>query len=144
VALGFQQQNLQSAMRSRDQLYADGHALAADPELRGKFVMTLDSVAFIFLPDRAAFVPLEVLGSSAASGHFDLSHVTQAVQNGELCFTVVEPTLLQKLTTGTSPPNDPDHWAAVIGKTLLADFHPMRRIGPRVLLVSEQCRVSMK
>ncbi len=131
--------NLWSAITSRQELYAGGHALAADAELRDQFIMVLDTSAMVFIPERAAFVPVEVLGSSAVSGHFDLAPVTQAVRDGRLCFAVAAPGLVERLLSA-APTHDDNPWIREIGKTLLADFHPVRTVGAWVLLASDACR----
>jgi hypothetical protein len=131
--------NLWSAVASRQQLYADGHALATDAELRGWFIMVLDTSAIVFIPAQAAFVPVEVLGSSAVSGHFDLAPVTQAVRNGRLCFAVAAPGLLERMLSAAPVPDDTNPWIRYVGRTLLADFHPVRTVGAWVLLASDAC-----
>jgi hypothetical protein len=131
--------NLWSAMRSRQEFYTGGHALAADAALRDRFIMVLDTSAMVFIPERAAFVPVEVLGSSAVSGHFELAPVTQAVRDGRLCFAVAAPGLLARLLS-TAASGDDITWASEIGRTLLADFHPVRTVGAWVLLASDACR----
>lgn len=130
---------LRSPMVPREGFYAAGRALAADPELQGKLIMMLDSSAIVFVPDRATFVPVEVLESSAASGHFDIAPVTQAVRDGRLCFAIADPALIRGLLAGTSSRGNPDDWISVVGRTLLADFHPARRIGSRMLLSADSC-----
>jgi len=73
-----------SAMVDRGSLYEAGHALATDDVLQGQPVLTLDTTSSLFIPDRAVFVPLDVLGTAAAAGHFDLGLVTREVQNAAI------------------------------------------------------------
>ncbi len=129
---------LQSSLTSREDLYRTGALLRSDPELLGQSVLDLDFNSFVFIPDQTVMVPLEVYGSSAAAGHFDLSLVTNAVRAGQICFAVSEPRLLAGLS-GSAPAEDWNAWMRSVGPEMLAGFHAVRDIGSKVLLRSQYC-----
>ena len=129
-----------AARLPREDIYASGQLLAADPALRGQAVMVLDYTSLIFVPDRAAFAPFELLGTAAGSGSFDLEPVRQAIRQGKLCHAVTSAFLLPTLRHDLPPQYRQDEWIAVIGGALLADFHSVRRIGSKLLLTSDHCR----
>jgi hypothetical protein len=133
-ALYYHAGTLRSALAPRHALYAAGRTLASDPALRGQRIMALDTAVLPFVPDRAVFVPLEVLGSSAASGHYDLTPVIAAVRAGQICFAVVDPALLRAIGARPAAGDDANPWMAVVGPQLLAGFQVVRQIGPFTLM----------
>jgi hypothetical protein len=137
--LYFSLPNIRSALASRPDWDEAGRALAADPDIRNKSVMVLNYWALLFIPDRAVFAPIDVTGSSAALGHYDLTPIIHAVHDGTVCFAVTDGYLLPTLRATPRSSRDPDQWMPAIGSALLANFHTVREIGPMVLLASDVC-----
>ncbi len=129
---------VRSMLAPQQEIYRWGRALATDPELRGSNILVLNFWAFVFIPDRAAFAPIDVMGSSAATGHYDLSPIIRAVRDGKLCFAVTDREMLPSLLGAPGARDSPD-WMPAIGPVLLTNFHPVRDIGPMVLSISEFC-----
>lgn len=132
--------SLESAMAPRAKFYAAARAFAEAPELRDRRIMIFDASEMLFFPDRAVFVPPEVLGDSAASGHFDLTPVVQAIRDRQVCFAVADAGLSQQLLSGQPLPDDVDRSIEAIGPLVTGYFHVVRQIGPRTLLVANACR----
>jgi hypothetical protein len=126
------------ALKPRDEMYADGRALANDAQLRGQLIMVFDfSSSLVFIPDRAAFAPIENIGTSAANGFFDLTPVKQAIHEGRLCFAVTS----ESVGAHVRSERPPDYaWIAFLDRELLADFNSSRRIGDKVVLISDFCQ----
>jgi hypothetical protein len=128
------------ALKPRDEMYADGRALANDAQLRGHLIMVFDfTSSLVFVPDRAAFAPIETIGTSAANGFFDLNPVKEAIHDGRLCFVVTSKSVGPRLRSE----GPPDYaWIAFLDRELLANFNLNRRIGDKVVLISDSCRDS--
>lgn len=135
---------LQSALTPRDEMYRTGYEFRSDPELSGQQILVLDFSSLIFIPDRAVFAPIEILGSAAATGHFDLTRLTREIRAGRLCFAVSDEFMLKQLM-GTGP--NYGAWNARmhgINAILLADFQVTRSIGSRLVLTSPSCRAAAR
>jgi hypothetical protein len=70
-----------------------------------------------FLPTRVAFAPFDVIGSSAALGHFDLTPVRGAIVSGRICYAV---------TRRSYASGELDQWS-LWARTILQDLLPLLR-----------------
>lgn len=135
----FNRPEIWSALRPRPQVYDDGRRLRDDTALQGKPILVLDFASLVFIPDRAVFAPFEVMGTSAARHHFDLSLLMRAVRDGDVCFAVSDDVMLASLRMDPRGTTDWNSWMPEVGRVVLAEFHETRRIGSFVLLTSNLC-----
>jgi hypothetical protein len=132
---------IQSARAPRAALYQTAEALRTAPELAGKPVAILDFNAFLFLPERAVFVPLEVLTSSAGAGHYDLAAFRRAVDTRAICYAISDQDTLTRLRDVEHKMENQDVFLNLTeaGPTLLKDFRVSRQVGSKLILVSDHC-----
>jgi hypothetical protein len=139
TAIYFSKPTLWSARASSPELYDSGYALAAAPEIEAQHVIALDVTSLIFIPKRAVFTPIEVVGSAVASGNFDLTPVIQAVRAGDICFAVTDQAMLKRVRSDQPMGKAGDLSIDSVARTVLADFHFVRQIGRKQLFASNFC-----
>jgi hypothetical protein len=93
-----------------------------------------------FLPTRVAFAPFDVIGSSAASGHFDLMPVRGAIASGSICYAVTRLSWARR----DLELQWWNFWTSTILPDLLPLFSEDAKFGELVVMRNPVCRNSQK